>query len=81
MAGPVHALEGQMFRIFGRSLSERGDVASTKISGCTFEKRNDAVCYLDKLTQLLRPDAGYEAEQDYWWVRNKDGITRYTIQA
>jgi hypothetical protein len=37
--------------------------------------------YLDRLTQWLRPDAGYEAEQGYWWVRDKHGITRYTIQA
>jgi hypothetical protein len=70
-----------MFRICGRTLNERGDVASTKIARCKFEKRNDAISYLDKVTRLLRPDAGYEAEQDYWWVRNKDGITRYTIQA
>jgi hypothetical protein len=70
-----------MFRIFGRTLSERGDVGSTKIADCIFEKRYDAVSYLDKLTRLLQPDAGYEAEQDYWWVRNKDVVTRYTIQS
>jgi hypothetical protein len=33
------------------------------------------------LTQVLRPDAGYEDEQGYWWVRNHDGVTRFTIQA
>jgi len=70
-----------MFRICGRKLDEQGDVSGTAMTACAFEQRNEAVRYLDKLTQWLRPDAGYEAEQDYWWVRNKDGVTRYTIQA
>ncbi len=70
-----------MFRICGRTLDERGDVASTKEAPCKFEERNDAVSYLNKLTQLLRPDAGYEGEQDYWWIRNNGVVVRYTIQA
>jgi hypothetical protein len=70
-----------MFRICGRKLDEQGDVSGTAMTPCAFAQRNEAVRYLDKLTQWLRPDAGYEAEQDYWWVRNKDGVTRYTIQA
>ena len=36
-----------MFRIFGRTLSERGDVVNTAIARCTFEKRNNAVSYLE----------------------------------
>ena len=55
-----------MFRICGRTLDEQ---------------RNNAVSYLNKLTQLLRPDAGYDDERDYWWVRNKDLVIRYTIQS
>ena len=71
-----------MFRICGRTLDERGDVVNVAIARCTFEERNNAVLYLNKLTQLLRPNAGYENEQDYWWVRNKeDVVTRYTIQS
>jgi hypothetical protein len=70
-----------MFRICGRTLNEQGDVAGTAIARCTFEERNDAVSYLNKLAQLLRPDAGYEGEQDYWWVRNNGVVTRYTIQS
>jgi hypothetical protein len=69
-----------MFRICGRTLDEQGNVADTATARCTFEERNDAVSFLNKLTQLLRPNAGYEGEQDYWWVRNKDVVTRYTIQ-
>jgi hypothetical protein len=70
-----------MFRICGLTLNEQGSVAETAIARCTFEARNDAESYLNKLIQLLRPNAGYEREQGYWWVRNKGGITRYTIQA
>ena len=70
-----------MFKICGRRLDERGNVADTAVAGCSFEKRNDAVSYMNKLAQLLQPDAGYEGEQDYWWVRNKGVVTRYTIQS
>ena len=70
-----------MFRICGRTLDDRGGVAKMAIVRCTFEQRNDAVSYLNKLAQLVRPDAGYEPEHDYWWFRNNGVITRYTIQS
>jgi hypothetical protein len=70
-----------MFRICGRTLDEQGNVADTAIARCVFEKRNDAVSYMNRLAQLLQPDAGYEGEQDYWWVRNNGSVTRYTIQS
>jgi hypothetical protein len=70
-----------MFRICGRRVDERGEIADTAVSRCIFERRPDAATYLNKLVQLLRPDAGYEGEQDYWWVRSKGSITRYTIQS
>jgi hypothetical protein len=70
-----------MFRICGRTLDERGEVVKFEIARCAFEERNKAVSYLNTLTRLLCPYAGYEAEQDYWWVRNKDVVTRYTIQS
>ena len=71
-----------MFRICGLTLDEQGDVVNVAIARCAFEERNNAVLYLNKLTQLLRPNAGYENEQDYWWIRNKeDVVTRYTIQS
>jgi hypothetical protein len=70
-----------MVRICGRRLNEQGSEADTLVARCTFEARNDAESYLNKLIQLLRPDAGYEREQGYWWVRNKGVVTRYTIQA
>jgi len=70
-----------MFRICGRTLDEQGNVADTAIARCVFEQRNDAVSYMNKLAQLLQPDAGYEGEQDYWWVRNNGSVTRYTIQS
>ena len=54
-----------MFRICGRTLDEQGNVADTATARCTFEERNDAVSFLNKLIQLLRPNAGYEGEQDY----------------
>ena len=69
------------FRICGQKIDEQGTAAATEVPRCTFEKRTDAVSYLNMLTQVLRPDAGYEGEQDYWWVRNRDGVTRYTIRA
>ena len=69
-----------MFRICGLTFNEQGGVADTAIARCTFAARNDAELYLNKLIQLLRPDAGYEREQGYWWVRNKGIVTRYTIQ-
>lgn len=70
-----------MFTICGRTLDEKSGVADVAVARCKFKQRNDAVSYLNKLTQLLRPDAGYETEQDYWWVRNNGSITRYTIQS
>ncbi len=70
-----------MFRICGRTLDQHGGVENTAMVRCIFEQRNDAVSYLNKLAQLVRPDAGYEAEQDYWWFRNNGVITRYTIQS
>jgi hypothetical protein len=69
-----------MYKICGRKLNERGEVASTAIARCIFEQRPDAATYLNKLVQLLRPDAGYEDKQGYWWVRNNGVVTRYTIQ-
>ncbi len=69
-----------MVTICGRTQDDQGSVAVTTIPHCAFEQRNDAVSFLNKLTQLLRPDAGYEGEQDYWWVRNNGTVTRYTIQ-
>jgi hypothetical protein len=70
-----------MFKICGRTLDVHGDVVNTSIARCTFDERDNAVLYLNKLTKLLRPDAGYEDQQDYWWVRNNDVVTRYTIQS
>lgn len=68
-----------MFKICEHTINEHGD--STVIPRCSFAQRNDAVSYMNMLTQVLRPHAGYEDEHDYWWVRNHDGVTRYTIQA
>jgi hypothetical protein len=70
-----------MFKICGRKLDEQGDVANTAIARCTFDQRPDAATYLNKLVQLLWPNAGYEQEQDYWWVRSNGYVTRYTIQS
>ncbi len=69
-----------MFTICKRTLNEGGDVSDTALARCRFRQRDDAVCYLNKITQLLRPDAGYEGKQGYWWVRNNGVVTRYTIQ-
>lgn len=69
-----------MFRICGQKIDQQGFTANTEVPHCIFEKRTDAVSYLNMLTQVLRPDAGYEGEQDYWWVRNNGVVTRYTIQ-
>jgi hypothetical protein len=68
-----------MVKICEHKLNEHGD--STVVARCSFAQRNDAVSYMNILTQVLRPDAGYEDEQGYWWVRNHDGVTRFTIQA
>ena len=70
-----------MFKICKHKLNERGDVANIAVSRCIFAKRNHAVSYMNMLTQVLRPDAGYEGGHDYWWVRNHYRVTRYTIQA
>jgi len=70
-----------MVKICGRTLDEQGGVANTAIARCIFEERPDAASYLNKLVQLLRPNAGYERDQDYWWVRNGGVVTRYTIQS
>lgn len=70
-----------MFRICALKLNERGDVACNEVPCCVFETRKDAVSYMNVLTQVLRPNAGYESDKDCWWVRNCDGVTRYTIQA
>lgn len=70
-----------MFTICKRTLDERGITEDTAVTSCTFKKRSDAVSYLNKVTQFLRPDAGYEGEQDYWWVRNNGIVTRLTIQS
>lgn len=69
-----------MFTICRRTLNEEGDVADTAVTRCTFKERSDAVCYLNKVTQFLRPDAGYEGKLGYWWVRNHGVVTRFTIQ-
>ena len=70
-----------MFTICKRTLNAQGNTADTAIARCTFKQRSDAVFYLNKITQFLRPDAGYEGEQDYWWVRNNGIVTRFTIQS
>jgi hypothetical protein len=77
---PVASSEDAMFTICGRTQDDQGDVAVTAIPHCAFEERKDAESFLNRLTQLLRPDAGYEGEQDCWWVRNNGIVTRYTIQ-
>jgi hypothetical protein len=70
-----------MFKICEHKLTEQGGVATTEVPRCVFEKRNDAVSYMNMLTQVLRPNAGYESDKDCWWVRNNDGVTRFTILA
>ena len=69
-----------MFTICKRTLDAQGDVSDTALARCRFKQRDDAVCYLNKITQLLWPDAGYEGEQGYWWVRDKGVVTRYAIR-
>ena len=70
-----------MFTICKRVLDEQGNMADTALTSCTFKEKSDAVSYLDKVTQFLRPDAGYEGEKGYWWVRNNGVVTRLTIQS
>lgn len=70
-----------MFKICKRTLDEQGNTANTAVTSCSFKERHDAVSYLDKVTRILRPDAGYEGEQGYWWVRNNGVVTRLTIQS
>lgn len=70
-----------MFTICKRTLNEKGNVADTAVTSCTFKNRSDAVSYLNKITQFLRPHAGYEGDQDYWWVRHNGAVTRLTIQS
>lgn len=70
-----------MFRICEHKLDEQGGLASKDVPRCVFENRNDAVSYMNMLTQVLRPNAGYESDKDCWWVRSQHGVTRYTIQA
>ena len=70
-----------MFTICKRTLDEQGNIANSAITSCTFKERGDAVSYLNKVTQFLRPHAGYEDEQGYWWVRHDGIVTRLTIQS
>ncbi len=70
-----------MFTICKRTLDERGNTANTAVTSCSFKERSDAVLYLNKVTQFLWPDAGYEGEQDYWWIRHKGAVTRLTIRS
>ncbi|HZD91869.1 MAG TPA: hypothetical protein VE224_17345 [Pseudolabrys sp.] len=68
-----------MFTVCKRTLNDAGDATDTAC--CTFEARSDAVSYLNKVTQFLRPDAGYEDGKGYWWVRNNGVVTRLTIRS
>ena len=70
-----------MFKICKRTLDEEGNTANTAVTSCAFRERSDAVSYLNKVTQFLRPYAGYEGEQGYWWVRHDGAVTRLTIQS
>ena len=70
-----------MFTICKRTLDERGNAYDTAIAACTFKERRDAVSYLDKVTRFLRPEAGFEGDQGYWWVRNNGVVTRFTIRS
>lgn len=76
-----NALEARMYTICKRTLNEQGNVADTAMTSFTFNKRSDAVCYLHKITQFLRPHAGYEGKQGYWWVRHNGVETHLTIQS
>lgn len=70
-----------MFTICKRTLDEQGNAADTALTSCIFKQESDAVSYLDKVTQFLWPDAGYEGERNCWWVRNNDLITYFTIKS
>jgi hypothetical protein len=76
-----NALEARMITICKRTLNEEGNVADTAITSFAFNNKSDAVSYLNKITRFLRPHAGYEGEQGYWWVRHNGVVTRLTIQS
>jgi hypothetical protein len=46
-----------------------------------FAERRDAAKFLDGMI-AVRPSgaAGYNSEQNYWWTRINDVVTRYTIE-
>ena len=67
-----------MVTIFVRTVNKKGEVSDPAI--CASEPvRKDAEAWLNKLVEQYKPTSGYDPEQDYWWIRNNDMVSRYTI--
>jgi hypothetical protein len=70
-----------MFAIYIYVLYREGEPEARRQAKSGFAERRDAARFLDAMISR-RPtsDAGYDGEQDFWWTRAGDVVTRYTIE-
>lgn len=70
-----------MFMIVARQMGANDEVVNTSVSAGGFEERTEAVTHLNTLIDQYKPNSGHEEEQDYWWIRENELVTRYVIRA
>jgi len=68
-----------MLQIYIRTVDLNGKLLNTAITAGGFGSYAEAKRHLDKTIEENKPDAGYNDENDYWWIRQGETIDRYTI--
>ena len=69
-----------MLQIYIRTFDLNGKLLNTAISGGGSTSRPELEKHLDNIIATHKPNAGYNSEQGYWWVRGDQTLDRYTIE-
>jgi hypothetical protein len=73
-------MEEWMLQVYVRTFDLNGKLLNTAISGGGSSSRPELERHLDKLIEGSKPNAGYDPEQGYWWIRGDHTLDRYTIE-
>ena len=70
-----------MYAIYIYVLYREGEPEARRQVKSGFAERRDAAKFLDgMISRRPASDAGYNREQDFWWTRVRDVVTRYTVE-
>lgn len=69
-----------MLNIYVRTFDLSEKLLNTAISAGGSASRADLEKHLNNIVEKNKPNAGYNSEQGYWWIRQEQTIDRYTIE-